>query len=278
MGNREKLGISHDSASCADRRLGAEARDQRVSAPPILSTKGLVYYSDCRGDEAILSAVRQQLDHVRDTKPIIAVTLAPITWPRLMWGDEAIVVPFTRGYLTMFRQILIGLEALDTDIAFLVEHDLLYSREHFEFTPPRPDVVYYNQNVFKVRASDGHAAHYPCSQTSGLCANRELLVEHYRKRVALVEAHGFTRAMGFEPGTHHRAERVDDLTSETWMSAVPNIDIRHGVNLTESRWSPEQFRTKPSSWVESDRVPGWGITKGRFPEFLRDVLARKVAA
>jgi hypothetical protein len=173
----------------------------------------------------------------------------------------------------MFKQILAGLEALETDIAFLVEHDVLMHPSHFEFTPPDRSKVYYNQNVWKVDAESGRALHYRCSQTSGLCADRSLLVEHYRRRVALVAERGFSRNMGFEPGTHGRAERVDDLASDVWMSEFPNIDIRHGHNLTASRWRKDQFRNQKytAGWTESDGVPGWGKTLGRFDDFLAEV-------
>lgn len=239
---------------------------EQIDALPSL-TKGIVYYSDCRGDAAVLEASRRSIE--RSGLPIVAVTLKPIDW----LSAQNVVLPLERGYLAMFKQILAGLEALDTDIAFLCEHDVLYTPEHFAFTPPRNDTYYYNQHVWKVDALSGHALHYRCSQTSGLCANRQLLVEHYRKRVAHVEQHGFSRAMGFEPGTHNRTERVDDFKSETWMSSVPNIDIRHGHNLTPSRWRREQFKNQKftEGWTESDRVPGWGVTEGRFREFLREV-------
>ena len=85
---------------------------------------------------------------------------------------------------------------------------------------------------------------YVAKQTSQLCANRQLLLQHYRTRVARVERDGFSRAMGFEPGSHNRPERVDDVPSDVWRSSAPNYDIRHGHNLTPSRWSPTQFRNQ----------------------------------
>ena len=175
----------------------------------------------------------------------------------------------------MFRQILAGLEASEADYVFLCEHDILYHPSHFEFVPPRDDIYYYNENTWKVDTKTGRALFYYCRQTSGLCANREFLVEHYRKRVEMVERDGFTRRMGFEPGTHNRKERVDDYKSEAWMSEYPNIDIRHRHNLTPSRWSQDKFRNKKycQGWTEADEVPGWGTTKGRFYEFLSEVVA-----
>ena len=76
--------------------------------------------------------------------------------------------------------------------------------------------------------------------------------------------------MGYEPGTHGRKERVDDLESDTWMSEEPNIDIRHGKNLTRSRWRKEEFRNQKYTrgWTLAGEVPGWGQTSGRFTEIL----------
>jgi len=156
------------------------------------------------------------------------------------------------------------LEELDTDIVFFAEHDVLYHSSHFDFIPPEKNKFYYNTNVWKFKLEDGHAVRTDfCQQTSGLCAYRELLLEHYRKRVELVEKNGFSRNMGFEPGTHGRAERVDDYKSGSWESEFPNIDIRHDKNLTPSRWSKEQFRNQryTKGWKEADEIPGWEKTK-----------------
>lgn len=225
-------------------------------------TKGLVYYTDNKVDPTIGEAVRQRLREVNLLT--VSVSLAPIDF------GTNIVLPLERGYLTMFKQILTGLEALTTDIAYLVEHDVLYSPSHFTRTPIGLE---YNQNVWKVDSASGRAVHYPCSQVSGLAAPRILLLEHYTKRVAKVEANGFTMGMGFEPGTHNRSARVDNLTSTVWMSEFPNVDIRHTSNLSKTKWSPSDFRNPRYAvgWVESDSIPGWGKTLGCFDNFLKDL-------
>lgn len=236
-------------------------------------TKGIVYYSDNRVAPAIDAAVKQSIEAAG--LPIVAVTLQPIQWP----AATNIVVNAERGYLTMFRQILAGLEALGTDTVFLCEHDVVYHPSHFHFTPPTETAYYYNLNVWKVDSETGRAVTYETKQTSGLCATRALLLNHYRTRVALVEQHGFSRRMGFEPGSHRRAERVDDVPSATWRSPVPNVDIRHTTNLTQSRWSPEDFRDARhcQGWQEADGVPGWGTTAGRFWTWLTETQTRREA-
>jgi hypothetical protein len=211
--------------------------------------------------------VKTQLAHSVNGHNITSVSLQPIDFHR------NIVLDLERGYLTMFKQILAGLEASQDDIIFFCEHDVLYHPSHFEFVPPKPDVFYYNENVWKVNAETGQALFHYARQTSGLCAYRDLLLKHYRKRVKLVEEYGYSRKMGFEPGTHGRKERVDDYKAESWLSEYPNIDIRHDKNLTPSRWRKDQFRNQryTKGWTEADEVPGWGLTKGRFEEFLQDV-------
>ncbi len=214
-----------------------------------------------------MRACQHQIEYGRNGYDLVSVSLKPLDFGR------NIILNLERGILTMFRQILAGLEASTADVIFLTEHDVLYHPSHFNFIPPRQDIFYYNENAWRVDAKTGRALFYYARSTSGLCTYRSLLLEHYRKRVAIIERDGFTRRMGFEPGTHHRAERVDDYKSEAWMSEYPNIDIRHKHNLTPSRWRQDQFRNQKfcRGWTLTDEVPGWGITKGHFQELLDNI-------
>ncbi|KKK79972.1 hypothetical protein LCGC14_2828140, partial [marine sediment metagenome] len=160
-----------------------------------------------------------------------------------------------------FKQILAGLEASNSDVIFFCEHDVLYHPSHFNFTPPEKEKIYYNTNTWKLNWETKHAIHYDCKQTSGLCAYRDVLIEHYTERVRRVEADGHSNRIGYEPASHNRAERIDDLKSDVWKSPVPNIDIRHDNNLTPSRWHKDQFRSQKNcqNWQEAEQVPGWDM-------------------
>ena len=217
-------------------------------------TVGLIYYTDNRLDPAIMAACQRQIEHCRNGHELVSVSLKPIAFGR------NVVVDAERSILTMYRQILAGLEASTADIVFLAEHDVLYHKTHFDFIPPRKDVVYYDGNFWQVDCESGHALTHVWRSTSGLCAYRELLLQHYRRRVQLVEERGYSVGMGHEPGTHHRPERVDDLGHEMWHSKWPSIDIRHGHNLTPAKWRKEDFRSQryTEGWLEADEVPGWG--------------------
>lgn len=244
--------------------------------------KSTIYYTDNLLDPVIAAAAQWQLYDCRYSdeaerdrfQEIVAVSLKELPWcsgGTWLEVDKAIVLHLERSPLTMFRQILAGLEYSTAEVVYLTEHDVLYHPCHFDFTPPDPSIVYYNKNVWQVRCSDGHAVYWEAKRVSQLCAYRELLVEHYRKRIEMCDKVGFSRRMGFEPGSHGRKERVDDLKSEYWVSDFPNLDLKHGKNLTEARWRQDQFRSPRScrGWAEMDEeIAGWGQIYGRFNEFL----------
>lgn len=233
-------------------------------------TKGIVYYTDNRAPKDIHSVVRQSLLKARANGISHVVTSGISEKPD--FGDFSFYMPeFERCYLTMFKQMLAGIENCHADIIFLCEHDVIYHPSHFNFTPCRDDVYCYNENVYQINTETGKTVYWRAKRASQLCAFRDLLVEHYRKRVAIVEEQGFTMRMGFEPGTHRRAERVDDYGSESWISPYPNLDLKHGKNLTRAKWSPLDFRNKKNciEWKDvKDEIPGWGKPQNRFKEFL----------
>lgn len=247
---------------------GWEDAQRAALAPSLSPSVGVLYYSDGHGDQDMLRACRAHLRKAAGDLPIVAVTLAETE----DWGADRIVLPLERGYLTMARQILAGLERLTTDVVFFAEHDVLYPSDHFTYRPPT-DVYAYNTHVWKVDMATGRALHYRCEQLSGLCADRRLLLDHFRRRVARLEQHGFSRRLGFEPGKPIRHGGLDDVPRVTWHSVTPLVDIRHGQNLTPSRWRRDQFRNPryTEGWTEADTVPGWGQTVGRFPEFLQEM-------
>ena len=224
--------------------------------------KGIIYYTDNQLNVRVAKAVQRRLEKIG--LPIVSSSLKP-----MMFGEN-IHMGRKRGVLTMFVQILSALEHSESDIVFFCEHDVLYHSSHFEFTPPEKDRFYYNRNVWKLDAKTGKALHYEASQVSGIAVYRETALAHYRKRVEMVKKNGYSMKMGYEPGTHNRPERVDDLKSETWMSPFPNVDVRHDNNLSPTRWKKDQFRNQKYTrgWKEgdSDSIPGW--KKNDFSLFL----------
>ena len=219
---------------------------------------GILYYTDNQLEENFAERVREQIKLGIGDFKLVSVTLKPTNF------GKNIILPLERGKLTMHKQILAGLEALDTDIVFFVESDVFYHPSHFKFRPANKDIYYYNMNLWRVRQSDGFMIKYDHKSLSQICAYREKLITEYKHRVEVIEAEGFNRHFthGYEPGTRSlRLGGFSNDRSEGWQSEFPNIDVRHDKNLSASKWKPEEFKSQRScrNWKEStiDKIEGW---------------------
>jgi hypothetical protein len=225
----------------------------KASEPSFKSEKGIIYYTDNQLNIKLAKKVQAQIK--RAGLPIVSSSLKPMD----NMGKN-IRIKGERGTLSYFKQIVAALEASTAETVYFCEHDVLYHTSHFTFTPPTKDKFYYNHNVWRVRQSDGLAVTWDANQVAELVCDRELALDWYRKKLAEVEAGNFDRS--YEPGGR------DASKYEVFRSERPNIDIRHGGNLTKSKWSPEDFRDKSTcvNWQEStiNDIPGW--------ENLREII------
>lgn len=226
------------------------------------SNKGIVFYTDNRVSVKIAHRVQDLLKNTGI--PIVSASLKPM--PKM---GKNIHFKLERGYLTMFKQQLTALEASESEIIFMCEHDVFYHPSHFDFIPPKKDVFYYNINVWKIRDADGHAVKVDvCQQVSGLVAYRDLLIAEYYRRINRLEKEGeFQRGWGFEPGTKSiKRGGFSDYKADNFESKYPNLDIRSTHNLTRNRWDPKEFRNPDNArgWTESTiwEIPGWNLPKG----------------
>jgi hypothetical protein len=231
---------------------------------------GLLYYTDNRLDPTIMKACQDRLKNSSNGHRIVSVSLAPIDF-----GDN-IVMDLKPSHLSMSKQQLRGIEELDCDYVFMIEHDILYPPDHFDFVPPRDDIFYYDLNWWKVRVPDGQALHFTAKQVSGLCAHRKILLDYFRKRVEMIESGEIGGKRHFEPGTslHDAYGKLTPHTFRTWESAIPYVDIRPKNTLSRNIFDPSGYRNPVKNWKLSDDVPFWGKSKGRFEEFLKDAVSK----
>lgn len=239
-----------------------------ANAPVVRSkkpTKGVIYYTNNKCPANIMQACQRQILRGMKSKHIVSASTLPIDF------GTNIVKPHEDGWIDLFDKVLIALEAQTADIIYFCETDVLYHPSHFEYVPPRDDAYYYNVNVWKWWLEDDFCARVDdCKQLSGLVANRELLLKHFRERIRRIRAEGFDRGNGFEPGTRHIANGgYDNVEAFSFSSRLPNIDIRHESNATRSKRAPDEFRNQKyaKGWTEStiDNIEGW--------ENIRDTLA-----
>lgn len=222
--------------------------------------RGIIYYTSHRVNEVIMKTVQSRI--AQSGLPIVSVSLKPIDF------GENIVIDGEPGARTLARQILAGLEEIQADVVFFCEHDVLYHPSHFEFSPLRADAYFYNTNVWRwIYPTEQLISYDHLVSTSGLCASRGLLLNHYRKRMELIERKEWengrnpkwARCIGYEPGKPRRKGGFMDEAVDEWKSTYPNIDIRHRKTMTPAKVTLESFIHKPGNWRETtlDKIEGW---------------------
>lgn len=227
--------------------------------------KGVIYYTDNEFADPLFSLVQKHI--LNAGLPITSTSLKPIKF-----GDN-ISLNRKRGYVSYILQILSCLERSKAKYVFFTEHDVLYHRSHFDFTPPTDDLYYYNANVWKWQLRSRKVIrHDRMLSLSNLCVNRELALSHYRLIESKIKELGedafnskepaIARNWGYEPGT--KSTKRGGLTDEqfaTWESEYPNIDIRHDKSFSQPKVTLESFRHQPKWWkeIKFSEIIGWNL-------------------
>lgn len=228
------------------------------------TAKGIIYYTDNRLAEPIFSVVQKHI--LEAGLPVVSSSLGPIDF-----GDNE-TISGKGCYLTMVKQIISCLERSTSDYVFFCEHDVLYPVSHFNFTPPRDDMFYYNDHVWRWKYNSNKAIGYDrLISLSSLCVNRDFALNHYRQRLEKIEEMGeekngrdphWARKWGYEPGTKKkRRGGFSDDDFEMWKSKYPIIDIRHPQTFSPTKVTLKEFRYPPTGWqeIKIEDIKGWNI-------------------
>jgi len=199
--------------------------------------------------------------------PIVSTSLQQIEF------GKNIVIEGRPGPFSMLWQIFIALANSEGEYVFFCEHDVLYPESHFDFTPPKDDIFYYNDHVWRWDYPSDRAITYDrLFSLSSLCVNRRFALNHYTDRIyRVIENHWYedasrdpqwARIIGFEPGTKKKKRGgFSDDDYETWQSKEPIIDIRHNRTYSKAKVSLKDFKHPPTNWQETtiDKIEGWKL-------------------
>jgi hypothetical protein len=166
--------------------------------------------------------------------------------------------------MSLYKQLLAGLNATDAEIVTLAEHDCLYTNEYLSWMPPDKGTFYYNYNCWLVQWGGNHPEmngmySYRPSRIalSQLTCGREILKASMQERITLLED-GYILTKGHrgvgEPGviddvalrkaltiamsgkSHQIQQYIGGALTKYPMvirnSILPNVDIRHSTNFT----------------------------------------------
>jgi len=181
--------------------------------------------------------------------------------------------------LSMYRQIQEGLKQVKTKWVAIAEHDCVYSQEHFDFIPPDDNYFWYNLNSWFLQYKnprfpemDGMFSYMGNRRVqSQLICDADRLREVTEAQIKAVEDPAWNKVrhnkpIG-EPGTIGiKALKMTTGDLHQWIkdyligyqakdftTTIPNIDIRHGSNLTGPRRGNKKTFVLPP-WGEMSSV------------------------
>jgi hypothetical protein len=225
----------------------------------------IVYITDNDLDARLAEVCQQHLVRAADGKRIISVSQKPMDF-----GENICVGDIGRSSLSIDIQLKAGLDKVDTPYVAVAEHDCLYSTEHFNWIPPDKKFFYYNVRCWSLQYhSDGHPEwnglfsfrkrrSYRLLQ-SQLIASTEGMLSAQKQKIKILSNQKVRerwpgRARLGEPGIYRIEElyRVfkkyrllhvwEDVVryartckAKQFKTKIPNIDVRHGKNLTGAR-------------------------------------------
>lgn len=103
----------------------------------------IVYYTSNREKPEFEQKIREHVLKSCGDLPIISVSQKPIDL-----GKNICVGDVGASGFNMFRQVLIGCEAVATKFVISAEADCLYPPDYFTFIPSKDDVCYRNNNIY----------------------------------------------------------------------------------------------------------------------------------
>lgn len=219
----------------------------------------IIYLTENRLAETIAKLCRKHLVIAADGKRIISVSQKPINL-----GDNICVGDIGRSWLNIYKQQLVGLKEAKTKYVAIAEHDVLYTKEHFNWMPKDDETFWFNDNCWFVEwggnhpEMDGMYSKWSSNRKalSQLICNRELLIKSVEERLELIEGGlKIMRKLG-EPGSFPKDvveaakiavsgkpdylknlldKHLTQFKSESFNTVNPNLDIRHKTNFTGPR-------------------------------------------
>jgi hypothetical protein len=232
--------------------------------------KSVLYLTDNSLDERLADVCRKKIYENSNGIPIIYVSQKSLKYEKDEpnnngWNIGVVVGEIGRSWLSLYKQMLAGLEACETKYVGIAEHDVIYGTEHLQWIPPTDDTFYYNHNCWLVQWGGNHPelngmySYWPKRfALSQLVCNKELLKESIKERLSLLE-NGYHMVKGLkgagEPGVADKIaigqleagsgrptqlQRylkgfLKEYKSESFKTEQPNIDIRHGTNFTGAK-------------------------------------------
>ena len=206
----------------------------------------LIYYTDHTLESEFEKRCQEELIKAAQGKRIISISQKPMTF-----GDNICLGEIGRSHLSLFKQALAGVKEAKTKYVAMVEHDCMYTPEHFEWIPPDDKVFWYNINHWFVQLETGVYSYQRRKPMSQLICTREMFIPAVEEKILMLET-GFEIRKGqpgaCEPGV---CDKRDAFISakEKWLnsqiiSGEPGVSTNH-IKELQIKWDKEHGQISP---------------------------------
>ncbi len=230
----------------------------------------ILYLTDNSLDERIATTCRRILLREAQGQPIVCVSQKPVDWPE---AQNVVVGEIGRNWISLYRQLLAGIDVAQTDWVVVAEHDVIYPACHLQYQPDDPSMFHYNLNVWLVVGPgsnhpeiEGMFSYWvnkdrsPRLVLSQLICHKELLRASLTERLNILEngadwdkqflgcgepgvvsTRALEKARTYAVSGHpvqlqpYLADYLTKYQHETFETEIPTIDIRHGTNFTGAK-------------------------------------------
>jgi hypothetical protein len=222
----------------------------------------ILYITDNSVRPDLAEKVREILVREAGDIPIVSASQEPMDF-----GTNVCVGKIGRSWLSLYKGMAAGLEAVGTMFTVIAEHDCLYAADHLRWTPPRADTFYYNANHWFCEWRDRHPemigmySYWPGRYAlSQMICSTAMLKQAVAERIHVLSGgyeitRGLPGATEFGVVDQKAVTQIVEIASSgskrqlkelvgkyltTWRAERfrterPNVDIRHGGNFTGPR-------------------------------------------
>lgn len=103
----------------------------------------ILYYTSNREGENFEGRIRENILRHNPGLPIVSISQKPIDF-----GHNIVVGDVGASGFNMFRQVLLGLEVVNTPFVISAEADCLYPPDYWEWLPPKDNVCYRDNHLY----------------------------------------------------------------------------------------------------------------------------------
>jgi len=219
----------------------------------------IIYYTPNYKDETFAEKIRQQLLKTIGNTPLISVSQKP-----LKFGQNICVGDIGRSPKNVYKQMLIGCNAVKTDYVGMAEDDTLYLPIHFDehYLPPL-DTIAYNMGRWSVC----HWIKPPVYAlvgtwcNSNMIAPRKLLIKllenRFNKYPDVLEG-----KLWNEPGKYDERFGLGKYKVLEFMTS-PTVSFIHSESLGFN-FLKERKRIHP---IRAYNIPEWGDINGLIKKY-----------